>query len=52
MKERFEKIDEIIKEIEKVAPNLRANLVREVDADMRVLEKELTAKDKEMKRVN
>ena len=52
MKERFEGIDKIIDDIEKAAPNLRANLVRQVDVEMRKLEQELTAKDKEMKRVN
>ena len=52
MKEKFMAIDEIIKEIDGTIPNLKAQVVRSKEEQMRKLEQDLIQKDKEMKKVN
>ncbi len=52
MQDRYENIDELIKKIEATAPNLRATVVREVQPEMKKLETEMIAKDKEMRKIN
>ena len=52
MKERQEEITAIIDRIDDTQPNLKAQVVREVDEKMRKLEQDLIARDKEMKKMN
>jgi len=52
MRDKFLKISEIIEEIDNLQPNLRTKAVKSVEEQMRKLEQELVAKDKEMKKVN
>ena len=52
MQDRYESIDVLIKKIEAAAPNLRAQVVRDVQPEMKKLETEMIAKDKEMRKIN
>ena len=52
MQDRYENIDALIKKIEATAPNLRAQVVREILPEMKRLEAEMIAKDKEMRKTN
>ena len=52
MQDRYESIDVLIKQIEAAAPNLRAQVVRDVQPEMKKLETEMIAKDKEMRKIN
>ena len=52
MKDRYESISKIIEDIDRTAPNLKANAVSAIEEQMRKLEQELISKDKEMKKIN
>ena len=52
MQDRYENIDNLIKKIEATAPNLRAQVTREIQPEMKRLETEMIAKDKEMRKIN
>lgn len=52
MRERYIEIQSNIDMIEASQPNLRAAAVKKVEDKMHVLEQEMIAKDKEMKKVN
>lgn len=52
MKVKYEQIEAIIKRVDATAPNHKAQVTREVNDQMRRLEQDLIAKDKEMKMIS
>ena len=52
MKVKYEQIEAIIKRVDATAPNHKAQVTREVNEQMRRLEQDLIAKDKEMKMIS
>ena len=52
MREKYLEITQIIENIDKTQPNLKAQAVRDYEEQMQRLNSELVAKDKEMKNIN
>ena len=52
MREKYSSIKNIVDEIDRTQPNLKAAVVKGYSEEMERLNNELVAKDKEMKKVN